>query len=238
MRFGSRRIRIMGGAIGTAAVWLLSVALVGGQAGPAAPNAAQSQLLAENVFKNITVLRGIPVDEFMGTMGVFSAALGLSCENCHTASSNNWALYGIDTPRKETARRMVRMMADINKQHFGGRQVVTCFTCHQGSSGQPRVTSSLTLLEVLVVPFRAGNLALAERYEAYLSRSQRVRLMDIGRSQLRMAAQLRALHPSVRTPDALQLATALSAGCRTFVTNDRDLPAVPGLAVLQLRNYL
>jgi predicted nucleic acid-binding protein len=104
--------------------------------------------------------------------------------------------------------------------------------------GREVVTSSLTLLEVLVIPFRAGNLALAERYEAYLSRSQRVRLVDIGRAQLRMAAQLRALHPSVRTPDALQLAAALSAGCRTFVTNDRDLPAVPGLDVLQLRSYL
>jgi predicted nucleic acid-binding protein len=100
------------------------------------------------------------------------------------------------------------------------------------------VTSSLTLLEVLVVPFRAGNLAMAERYEAYLSRSRSVRLVDIGRQELRMAAQLRALHPSVRTPDALQLATALAAGCRTFVTNDRDLPAVPGLDVLQLRSYL
>jgi len=100
------------------------------------------------------------------------------------------------------------------------------------------VTSSLTLLEVLVVPFRAGNLALADRYEAYLSRSRGVRLVDVDRPQLRAAAQLRALHPSVRTPDALQLAAALSAGCSTFVTNDRDLPAVPGLEVLKLRSYL
>ena len=100
------------------------------------------------------------------------------------------------------------------------------------------VTSSLTLLEVLVVPYRAGNLALAERYEAYLSRSRGVRLVDIDRSQLRTAAQLHALHPSVRTPDALQLAAALFAGCSAFVTNDRDLPAVPGLEVLKLRSYL
>lgn len=99
------------------------------------------------------------------------------------------------------------------------------------------VTSSLTLLEVLVVPFRAGNLALADRYETYLSRSQGVRLVDVGRTELRMAAQLRALHPSVRTPDALQLATALSAGCRSFVTNDRVLPPVAGLKILQLRSY-
>ena len=100
------------------------------------------------------------------------------------------------------------------------------------------VTSSLTLLEVLVVPYRAGNLALAERYEAYLSRSRGVRLVDIDRSQLRTAAQLRALHLTVRTPDALQLAAALLAGCSAFVTNDRDLPAVPGLEVLKLRSYL
>jgi predicted nucleic acid-binding protein len=100
------------------------------------------------------------------------------------------------------------------------------------------VTSTLTLLEVLVVPYRAGNLDLAGRYEAYLSRSRGVRLVDIDRSQVRTAAQLRALHPSVRTPDALQLAAALSAGCSAFVTNDRDLPAVPGLDVLKLRSYL
>ena len=99
------------------------------------------------------------------------------------------------------------------------------------------VTSSLTLLEVLVVPFRAGNLALADRYETYLSRSRGVRLVDIGRTELRMAAQLRALHPSVRTPDALQLAAALSAGCHSFVTDDRVLPPVAGLGVLQLRSY-
>ena len=100
------------------------------------------------------------------------------------------------------------------------------------------VTSSLTLLEVLAVPYRTGNLELAERYEAHLSRSRGVRLVDVGRPQLRMAAQLRALHPSVRTPDALQLASALTAGCPTFVTNDRDLPPVPGLRVLKLRSYL
>jgi predicted nucleic acid-binding protein len=100
------------------------------------------------------------------------------------------------------------------------------------------VTSSLTLLEVLVVPFRAGNLALAGRYEACLSRSRGVRLLEIGRAELRTAAQLRALHPNVRTPDALQLAAGLSAGCRTFVTNDRTLPSVAGLKILQLRSYL
>lgn len=99
-------------------------------------------------------------------------------------------------------------------------------------------TSSLTLLEVLVVPYRAGNLTLAARYETCLTRGRGLRLVDIGRAELRMAAQLRALHPSLRTPDALQLAAALSAGCRTLLTNDRDLPSLAGLRVLRLDSYL
>ena len=174
MKFGSRRV--VRTVAGTAAVWLLSVALLGGQAAPA-QNAAQDQMLAENVFKNVTVLRGISVDEFMGTMGVFSAALGLSCENCHTASSDDWALYANETPFKETARRMVRMMADINERNFGGRQVVTCFTCHRGSIGKPLVTSSLNLLygapppdelDVLVPPAEPGGPTAEQILDKYL----------------------------------------------------------------------
>ena len=98
------------------------------------------------------------------------------------------------------------------------------------------VSSALTLLELLVVPYRAGDLGLAERYEALLKRSRGVRLIDIDTGQLRGAAQLRTLH-GVRTPDALQLAAALAARCPVFVTNDRRLPAIPGLRILQLRDY-
>ncbi len=99
------------------------------------------------------------------------------------------------------------------------------------------VTSSLTLLEVLVVPYRAGDLALASRYEALLTRSRGLTLVDLGRSQLRAAAQLRALHHGLRTPDALQMAAALGAGCSALVTNDRRLPAATGLRILRLTAY-
>jgi predicted nucleic acid-binding protein len=98
------------------------------------------------------------------------------------------------------------------------------------------VTSSLTLLEVLVVPSRLGHRELAERYELLLTRSRGVRLVDLTRDHLRAAAQLRAA-TGVKTPDALQIAAALGAGCRTFVTNDRRLPAIAGLRVLQLASY-
>jgi predicted nucleic acid-binding protein len=96
------------------------------------------------------------------------------------------------------------------------------------------VTSTLTLLEVLVVPFRNGDRALAERYESILTRSRGLRLVDLDRAQLRAAAQLRASHPSLRTPDALQMAAALSARCTSLVTNDRRFPAVRGLETIGL----
>ena len=99
------------------------------------------------------------------------------------------------------------------------------------------VTSALTLLEVLVVPYRAGNRLLAERYEALLTRSRGIRLVDLSHDQLRAAAQLRAA-TGVKTPDALQLVAAIGAGCTTFLTNDRRLPSVPGLRVVELTSYV
>ena len=102
------------------------------------------------------------------------------------------------------------------------------------SSGQlDLVTSAVTLLEVLVVPYRAGDSALASRYEALLTRSRGLMMIDIDSAQLRLAAQLRA-RDGVRTPDSLQLAAALTRRCTAIVTNDRRLPSLPGLRVVQL----
>ena len=116
-------------------VWLLV------QAGP-----AQKPPMAEQVFKNVQVLKGLPVDEFMSTMGIFSAALGMSCEDCHASNDTKWENYALDTsPKKRTARRMVMMMAAINKDNFGGRQMVTCYSCHRGGD-HPKITPNLTTL--------------------------------------------------------------------------------------------
>lgn len=98
------------------------------------------------------------------------------------------------------------------------------------------VASALTLLEVLVVPYRAGNVMLAERYEAVLTRGRGLRMVDLTRDHMRLAARLRAA-TGVATPDALQLAAALAAGCSAFLTNDRHLPALPGLKIVQLGAY-
>ena len=99
------------------------------------------------------------------------------------------------------------------------------------------ITSALTLLEVLVVPYRSGVHALAGRYESILTRSRGVRMVEISRDYLRAAAQLRAA-TRVKTPDSLQLVSALANSCTVFLTNDRELPAVPGIRVLQLASYM
>jgi len=106
----------------------------------------QTPPMAEQVFKNVQVLKGIPVDEFMNTMGVFSAALGMSCEDCHASNDAKWENYALYTsPKKRMARRMVQMVTAINRDNFGGRQMVTCWSCHRGSD-HPKITPDLATL--------------------------------------------------------------------------------------------
>jgi Photosynthetic reaction centre cytochrome C subunit len=88
--------------------------------------------LAETVFKNIQVLKGTTVDDFMGTMGVMSAALGFDCSECHANAGTDKVDWAADTQKKVVARRMVTMMTNINKENFSGRQMVTCWSCHHG----------------------------------------------------------------------------------------------------------
>jgi len=133
LRIGSGVVRL----VAATAACLLCAALAKGQ------NATQEKpLMADQVFKNVQVLKGIPVDEFMGTMGFFAAALSLNCTECHTADAiNDLKEYATDTPLKQTARRMVLMVRGINQNYFGGKAVVTCYTCHRTSSMPKNVVS-------------------------------------------------------------------------------------------------
>src|SRR3954462_5890187 len=139
MNRSGTRIAIVLGVVG-----LIAAATVRGQAQATPPGTRVP--MAEEVFKNIQVLKGIPEDEFMGTMGIFASSLGKNCSECHgQESGGNWALYANDTPLKQTARRMVVMTRQINDTNFGGRQVVTCYSCHRGLA-RPKVTPSLVAL--------------------------------------------------------------------------------------------
>jgi photosynthetic reaction center cytochrome c subunit len=148
MRLGSKRTvscfaRFASGLLTAATIaCLLGITPARGQTAPAGTD--QKQPMSQDVFKNIQVLRGIPLDQFMDTMGFFAASLSLNCTDCHTKESGgNWALYADDTPLKQTARRMVVMMNAINKADFGGQRMVTCYTCHRGSE-RPEITPSLS----------------------------------------------------------------------------------------------
>src|SRR5438445_774652 len=102
---------------------------------------AQKELMAEDVYKNIQVLKGIPENQFLSTMGFFSASIGESCEFCHDDESS-WAGYAKDNEHKQTARKMVLMMNAINKSYFGGSRKLTCYSCHRGTD-LPKVTPNL-----------------------------------------------------------------------------------------------
>jgi len=83
---------------------------------------------AEQVYKNIKVLQGTPANELNQSMHLMKGATGMDCLYCHI--EREWEKDV--KPAKEVARAMITMMMDINKRNFGGRQVVTCNTCHNG----------------------------------------------------------------------------------------------------------
>ena len=132
-----RFLRLMLVLAVSAAVWLVGITSVAPQAASQAKHNT-----SEQAFKNIQVLKGIPVDDFLGTMGIMSAALGFDCSECHTNAGTEKVDWAADTPRKVMARRMVLMMTAINRQNFEGRQVVTCWTCHHGRD-RPATTPAL-----------------------------------------------------------------------------------------------
>ena len=118
----------------------LGIPLAHGQA--AAPKPEQKPLMAEDVFKNVQLLKGISVKEFMDTMGFFSAATSLNCIDCHVADTQSLEGYATDTPLKQTARKMILMVNMLNKTNFGGQRKVTCYTCHRATD-HPKTVPSL-----------------------------------------------------------------------------------------------
>src|SRR5499433_2289551 len=118
----------------TAVAGLIGVGLALAQTAP-----QDKSLLAEDVFKNVQALRGITVDDFLQTMGIMAAALQFDCSDCHVGAGTDKVDWAADTPRKRMARSMVTMVANINKTNFGGRQMVTCWTCHRNRD-KPLVT--------------------------------------------------------------------------------------------------
>lgn len=113
---------------------LLAGTLQASGQGAAAPARGETpkvteQKTAEQVFKNIQVLKGTPADQWQTTMQFISNSLGVECEFCHVQG----APEKDDKKTKLTARKMIEMQAAINKNHFNGDREVTCYSCHHGT---------------------------------------------------------------------------------------------------------
>jgi len=129
MRFWSKEAMLAVGAVAAAAA--IGFVFTGNAAAQQAPPKGP---IAGTTFKNVNTasLKDLTVDDFLGAMGVMAAALGYDCADCHPGAGSDRVDWVIDTPKKVRARKMVDMVATINRTFFAGAQMVTCFTCHHG----------------------------------------------------------------------------------------------------------
>ena len=120
----------------TRSLWATAVAFVcllgvvsARQGGP-----DQAAPMSEQRFKNVLMLKGIPVDTFFDVMGMFAASMGDDCTYCHVKEATfRDEAFAVSTPRIQRARQMIAMTQALNKTYFGGAPRITCFTCHRGS---------------------------------------------------------------------------------------------------------
>jgi photosynthetic reaction center cytochrome c subunit len=117
--------------LGTTFVILFTFAIIGldAQSAPPAP-AAPSPKTTEQAFKNIQVLKGQPSDQLIPAMQFISNSLGVECDFCHVQG----AFEKDDKKPKQTARKMMEMMAAINRDNFDNHREVTCNSCHRGAA--------------------------------------------------------------------------------------------------------
>ena len=90
----------------------------------------QPSKLAEEVYKNIQVMKGVPAPRLMGAMQFFSKSLGVKCDYCHVPNE----FEKDEKATKVTARKMLTMVHQINGDSFPKNQVVSCWMCHRGSA--------------------------------------------------------------------------------------------------------
>ena len=117
---------------GTPLLAVLGIALAHAQSTPPRPasDTGAPPKLAEEEYKNIQALKGIPAEQVIPSMQFIAASLGVECEYCHVPHQ----MDKDDKKPKVTARKMINMMMAINKENFEGHREVTCYSCHRGSA--------------------------------------------------------------------------------------------------------
>jgi hypothetical protein len=94
----------------------------------------QQEKTAEQQFKSIQVFQGLPASQLIPAMSFMRSALGVQCTYCHVSDRE---FDKEDKPEKETTRKMIKMVREVNQSNFGGRNEVTCNTCHHGQAHPP-----------------------------------------------------------------------------------------------------
>jgi photosynthetic reaction center cytochrome c subunit len=119
------------GRLGNLILGLCLLIVISAIARPQAQSTAASLSgkTAEQVYKNIQVLKDVPADQVIPAMQFVAASLGVQCDFCHLEN----AFEKDDKETKQTARKMMRMMFAINKDNFDGKREVTCYACHRGA---------------------------------------------------------------------------------------------------------
>jgi predicted nucleic acid-binding protein len=92
------------------------------------------------------------------------------------------------------------------------------------------VASEMGRMETLIVPVRNADVKLVAEFERFFT-TQVAQLVSIDRAAFDKAIEIRAAHPSIRTPDAIHLAAAVVSNCDVFLTNDPILKRYPGVRV-------
>ncbi|HLW85962.1 MAG TPA: c-type cytochrome [Candidatus Sulfotelmatobacter sp.] len=136
--------------LGVAACVLVGGVAVEGlraQSGAPAPGATPAApKMAEEQFKNIKVLKGVPAEQVFPAMQFITTSLGVECAFCHVQGADGKLEFDKDDKKnKQTARKMMEMMFAINKENFDGHRDVTCYSCHRGNVepvGTPLVTTA------------------------------------------------------------------------------------------------
>jgi len=96
-------------------------------------------------------------------------------------------------------------------------------------------TSSITLAEVLTLPFKLGNTKLVEQYEYFITQSPSLKLINVNSSIAKLSAQIRSEY-GFKLPDSIHLATALEVKVDFFLTNDLAFSKVKGLSIITPTN--
>lgn len=89
------------------------------------------------------------------------------------------------------------------------------------ATGAQAITSIITYIELTTLPARSGDQQLVRKYRDYLTYSENISLFPLDLNIADYAVRLRADY-GFKTPDAIQLGTALACGSDYIVTNDHD----------------